>query len=80
MSQLQTLSDAELDQVTGGVTFSLNLDGDGISVESPLGKLSVPNPFKLAGQLIGGTLGTAGELLAKLGGALSKAGQLFDFG
>lgn len=78
--QFQTVSDVELEQVTGGVTFSLNLDGDGASLETPLGKVSVPNPFKLVGQAVSGTLGTAGELLAKLGGALTKAGQLFDFG
>lgn len=79
-AQFQTVSDADLEQVTGGVTFSLNLDGDGISIESPLGKVSVSNPFKLVGKAVSETLGAAGDLLAKLGGALSKAGQLFDFG
>ena len=79
-AQFQTVSDAELEQVTGGVTFSINLDGEGLSVEGPLGKVSVPNPFKLVGKALSDTLGTAGELLSRLGGALTKAGQIFDFG
>ena len=79
-AELQTLSDADLDQVTGGVTISLSVDGEGISLDGPLGKISVPNPFKLVGKALSGTLGAAGDLLSKLGGALSSAGQLFDFG
>ena len=79
-AQFQTVSDADLEQVTGGVTFSINLDGEGLSVEGPLGKVSVPNPFKLVGKALSDTLGTAGELLSRLGGALTKAGQIFDFG
>ncbi|HKP60218.1 MAG TPA: hypothetical protein VJV78_26015 [Polyangiales bacterium] len=79
-AQFQTVSDAELEQVTGGVTFSINVDGEGLSVEGPLGKVSVANPFKLVGKALSDTLGTAGELLTRLGGALTKVGQLFDFG
>ena len=79
-AQFQTVSDADLEQVTGGVTFSINLDGEGLSVEGPLGKVSVPNPFKLVGKALSDTLGTAGDLLSRLGGALTKAGQIFDFG
>jgi bacteriocin-like protein len=79
-AEFQTVSDAELEQVTGGVTISLSLDGKGLSVDGPLGKLSVPNPFKLVGKALSDTLGAAGDLLSKLGGALSSAGHLFDFG
>jgi hypothetical protein len=79
-TQFVSVSDAELDQVTGGATISLSLDGDGISLESPLGSISLPSPFKLVGQAVSGTLGAAGDLLSKLGGALTSAGQLFDFG
>jgi hypothetical protein len=79
-AQFQTVSDADLEQVTGGVTISLNLDGDGLSLDGPLGKISVPNPFKLVGKALSDTFGAAGDLLSKLGGALTKAGQLFDFG
>lgn len=79
-AQFVSVSDTELEQVTGGATISLSLDGDGISLDSPLGTLSVPSPFKLVGQAVSGTLGAAGDLLSKLGGALTSAGQLFDFG
>jgi len=80
MTQFETVSDAELEQVTGGVTISLSLDNEGISLEGPLGKVTVPNPISLVGKAVSGTLGAAGELLSKLGGALTNAGQLFDFG
>jgi hypothetical protein len=76
----ENVSDTALEQVNGGVTVSLSLDSEGVSLDGPLGTLSIPNPFSLIGKAIGGTLGTAGDLLSKLGGALTKAGQLFDFG
>lgn len=79
-TQFVSVSDAQLEQVTGGATISLSLDGEGISFESPLGSVSVTNPFKLVGEAVSGTLGAAGSLLTKLGGALTSAGQLFDFG
>jgi hypothetical protein len=79
-AHFETVSDAALEQVNGGVTVSLSLDSDGISLDGPLGNVSIPNPFSLIGKAISGTLGTAGDLLSKLGGALTKAGQLFDFG
>jgi bacteriocin-like protein len=79
-AEFQTVSDAELEQVTGGVTISLNVDGEGVSLEGPLGKFSAPNPFRLVGKALSGTLGAAGDLLSKLGGALTNAGHLFDFG
>jgi len=80
MTQFETVSDAALEQVTGGVTISLSFDNEGISLEGPLGKLTLPNPVSLVGDAVSNTLGTAGELLTKLGGALTSAGQLFDFG
>ena len=43
-------------------------------------EVSVPNPFKLVGKALSDTLGAAGDLLSRLGGALTKAGQIFDFG
>jgi hypothetical protein len=79
-AHFENVSDAALEQVNGGVTVSLSLDNEGVSLEGPLGTLSIPNPFSLIGKAIGGTLGAAGDLLAKFGGALTKAGQLFDFG
>jgi hypothetical protein len=77
---IQTLSDAELEQVAGGVTVSLTLDKAGVSLNGPLGQLSIPNPLALVGKIASGLLGGVGDLLGKLGGALSSAGQLFDFG
>jgi hypothetical protein len=77
---LQNLSDAELDQVTGGVSISLTLDKSGASLAGPLGNLTIPNPLTLVGKLAGGLLGATGDLLGKLGGALTSAGHLFDFG
>ena len=79
-AHFETVSDAALEQVNGGVTVSLSLDSDGISLDGPLGTVSIPNPFSLIGKAIGGTFGAAGDLLSKVGGALTKAGQLFDFG
>jgi hypothetical protein len=79
-AHFENVSDEALEQVNGGVTVSLSLDSDGISFDSPLGSISVPNPLSLVGKAISGTLGTAGDLLSKVGGALTKAGGLFDFG
>ncbi len=79
-THFENVSDATLEQVNGGVTISLSLDKEGVSLDGPLGTLSIPNPFSLIGKAIGGTLGAAGDLLSKVGGELTKAGQLFDFG
>jgi hypothetical protein len=80
MNHFENVSDAALEQVNGGVTISLTLDKEGVSLDGPLGTLSVPNPFSLIGKAISGTLGAAGDLLSRVGGELTKAGQLFDFG
>jgi hypothetical protein len=79
-THFENVSDAALEQVNGGVTISLSLDKEGVSLDGPLGTLSIPNPFSLIGKAISGTLGAAGDLLSKVGGELTKAGQLFDFG
>lgn len=79
-TQFETVSDLALEQVTGGASITLTVDREGISLDGPLGEVSVPNPFALVGKALAGTLSAAGELLTKLGGSLTKAGQLFDFG
>lgn len=76
----ENLSDAELEQAAGGLSINLNLGKAGLSLSSPLGEISIANPFALIGKILGGALGAAGELFGKVGGALSSAGQLFDFG
>jgi hypothetical protein len=75
----QNLSDAELEQATGGVTISLTLNKNSASLAGPLGELTIPNPLAIVGRLAGGLLGAAGNLLGKVGGALTHAGHLFDF-
>jgi hypothetical protein len=77
--QFVSLSDTEMDQVAGGASITLSLGEDGLSLDSSIVKISLPNPFKLVGDAVSTTLGTAGELLTKLGGTLTSAGQLFDF-
>lgn len=77
--QFVSLSDTEMDQVAGGVSITLSLGEEGLSLDSPIAKVSLPNPFKLVGSAVNTTLGTAGDVLTKLGGTLTKAGQLFDF-
>jgi hypothetical protein len=78
-NKFQTLSDAELDQAAGGVEISLTLDESGAALKSPLGEIKVSNPITFLGKAVGGLFGVTGELLQAAGGALTKAGQLFDF-
>ena len=77
--QIQNLSDAELEQAVGGVSIGLTLDKAGISLSGPLGELKLPNPLTLVGQVASGLFGATGDLLTKVGGALTSVGQLFDF-
>jgi hypothetical protein len=79
MTQFEIIDDAELEQVKGGLSFSLGIDKDGISAETPLGSIKVPNPLSIAGDLIGGVTKGVGDLLTKFGGSLVKLGHLFDF-
>ena len=79
MTQFEIIDDAELEQVKGGLSFSLGIDKDGISAETPLGSIKVPNPLSIAGDLIGGLTKGVGDLLTKFGGSLTKLGNLFDF-
>lgn len=79
MTQFEIIDDAELEQVKGGLSFSLGIDQNGISAETPLGSIMVPNPLTVAGDLIKGVTKGVGDLLTKFGGALTKLGQLFDF-
>ena len=79
MKQFEIIDDAALDLVKGGVTFSLGIDQNGISAETPLGSVKIPNPLTIAEELIKGVGKGIGDLLTKFGGSLVKLGQLFDF-
>jgi hypothetical protein len=78
--QLRTLGDAELAQITGGVSITLTLDKAGASLTGPLGQVSIPSPFAVAGRIAGGLLGATGDALNKAGDAFTTAGHLFDLG
>ena len=79
MTQFEIIDDAALEQVKGGVTFSLDIGAGGISAETPLGSIKVPNPLTIAEELIKGVGKGIGDLLTRFGGSLVKLGQLFDF-
>lgn len=80
MTHYEIIEDAELEQVKGGLTFSLSLDPKtGVSAETPLGSITIPSPLTIAGDLIKGVTKGVGDLLTKFGGSLVKLGQLFDF-
>jgi hypothetical protein len=79
MTQFEIIDDAALEQVKGGLSFSLDIGNDGISAETPLGSIKVPNPLTVAEDLIKGVAKGVGDLLSKFGGSLVKLGQLFDF-
>ena len=79
MTQFEIIDDAALEHVKGGVTFSIGIDQNGFSAETPLGSIKVPNPLTIAEELIKGVGKGIGDLLTKFGGSLVKLGQLFDF-
>jgi len=79
MTHYEIIDDAALENVKGGLSFSLGIDENGISAETPIGSIKVPNPFTVAEDLIKGVAKGVGDLLTKFGGSLVKLGQLFDF-
>jgi len=79
MTQFEIIDDAALEHVKGGLSFSLGIDQNGISAETPLGSIKVSNPLTVAEDLIKGVAKGVGDLLTKFGGSLVKLGQLFDF-
>jgi len=81
MTNFEVIEDAAMEQVKGGLSFSLGFDvsKSGISLDSPVGSLSIPNPITVATDLFSGLAGGLGKLLSKVGNKLSDLGQLFDF-
>jgi len=80
MNTFENISDEQLDHVKGGLSFSLGFDTHtGISIDSSLGGITLPNPISFATDTIKGLTGQVGDLLTKFAGKLSDLGQLFDF-
>ena len=81
MTNFEVIEDAAMEQVKGGLSFSLGFDvsKSGISLDSPIGSVSIPNPITIAGDLLKGLTGGLGDLISKFGSKLSDLGQLFDF-
>jgi hypothetical protein len=81
MTNFEVIEDAAMEQVKGGLSFSLGFDvsKSGISLDSPIGSVSIPNPISIAGDLFKTLTGSVGELISKVGNKLSDLGQLFDF-
>ena len=81
MTKFETIDDAAMEQVKGGLGFSLGFDlsNSGLTVDGPLGSLSVPNPFTVVTDGFRTLTGKLGDLISKLGGKLTDVGHLFDF-
>jgi hypothetical protein len=81
MTNFETIEDAAMEQVKGGLSFSLGFDvsKSGVSLDSPLGSVSIPNPISIATDLVSTLTGSLGNLISKVGNKLSDLGQLFDF-
>jgi hypothetical protein len=85
MNDFEMIDDAALDNVTGGLSLSfgsLSVDatlGDGLSVESDLGSLSVESPITIAENVFSTATGAISDLLSGFGTALTDLGNLFKF-
>jgi len=80
MQNFETIDDAQLDQVAGGLSFSLGFDtSTGLTATTPIGSVTIANPITVATDLIGGVTGALGQFLTKFGDKLGQLGQLFDF-
>ena len=79
MTNFETIEDSQLDNVVGGLGFSLNFDKGGISADTPLGSIEVQNPITIAKDLLTGVTGKLGDVLVKFGNNLKGLGQLFNF-
>jgi hypothetical protein len=80
MTNFETIEDSQLDNVVGGLGFSLNFDTkSGLSADTPLGSIEVPSPITIAKDLLTGVTGKLGDVLVKFGNNLKGLGQLFNF-
>jgi hypothetical protein len=80
MNQFETIQDGALDNVTGGLSFSLSLDTDtGLSATTPIGSITIPSPLTVASEVVGAAENVVKQLLNGVGAAFTKLGQLFNF-
>ena len=79
--KFETIEDAAMEQVKGGLSFSLGFDVSdaGVSLDTPIASVSIPNPITIATDLFSGLAGGFGKLLGTVGNKLTDLGQLFDF-
>jgi hypothetical protein len=85
MNDFEMIDDAALENVTGGLDFSIGslsvsaTLGDGLSVDSDLGSLSVESPITIAENVFSTATGAISDLLKGFGSALTDLGNIFDF-
>jgi hypothetical protein len=79
-NQLETIQDGALEDVTGGLSFSLNLDAEtGITAGINDLEINIPSPLTIANEVIGAAETTVKKLLNTVGSVFTKLGQLFNF-
>jgi hypothetical protein len=79
-NQLETIQDGALEDVTGGLSFSLNLDAEtGITAGINDLEINIPSPLTIANEVIGAAETTVKKLLNSVGAVFTKLGQLFNF-
>lgn len=80
MTHFEVIDDSAMEQVKGGLSFSIGFDTDsGLSVDGPLGSLQIPSPITVAKNVFTTLGGAVGDLLEAVGNKLTQLGQLFDF-
>ncbi len=80
MQYFDVIDDSAMEQVKGGLSFSIGFDTKaGLSVDSPLGKVEIASPITLATDVFKTLGGAVGGLLETVGNKLTQLGQLFDF-
>ena len=80
MNHFEVIDDGAMEQVHGGLSFSIGVDLDtGLTVDGPLGSFSVPSPLTVAKDVFTTLTGAIGDLLTTVGNKLTQVGQLFDF-
>lgn len=80
MQEIETIDDATLEHVQGGLSFNLGFDTTtGLTASGPLGSIQIPSPITIAKDLFTGITSGLGDFISKFGNQLSKLGQLFNF-